>query len=147
MKNLSKEKNSQPPQAQAQQPGKESKMIPQPINEDKEYKASGKLENKVALITGGDSGIGRAVAILFAKEGADIVIAYLNEHEDAAATKNRIEELGRKCLSIAADLSDEKLCQSVVEQTIKKFKKLDILVNNCAVQFPKKMFRKLLPRS
>jgi NAD(P)-dependent dehydrogenase (short-subunit alcohol dehydrogenase family) len=139
MKNSSKEENkktSQPPQSQTQQPGKESKMVPRPITEDQDYIASAKLENKVAIVTGGDSGIGRAVAILFAKEGADVVITYLNEHADATETKNRIEELGRKCLSIAADLSDEKLCQSVIQQTIKKFKKIDILINNSAVQFP-----------
>lgn len=127
-----------PPQHQNQRPGIESVMNPRPISEDPNYKGSGKLQNKVALITGGDSGIGRAVAYAFAKEGADIAIAYLNEHDDAQETKQRIEQMGRKCLLLAADLGYEPACQEIVAQTMKTLGKLDVLVNNCAEQHPKK---------
>ena len=96
---------------QQRRPGNEFKMSPVPVSDNDTSKGSGKLYNKVALITGGDSGIGRAVAILFAKEGADIVIAYYNEHKDAGDTKKVIEEqYGRKCLLIAGDISKEKFC-------------------------------------
>jgi NAD(P)-dependent dehydrogenase (short-subunit alcohol dehydrogenase family) len=115
-------------------PGKELKMDPLPVAEKPQQKGSGKLQDKIALITGGDSGIGKAVAILFAKEGADIAISYLNEHEDAADTKTRVEKFGRKCLLIPGDVSDEKHCISIVKKTIKEFERIDILVNNAAVQ-------------
>ena len=123
-----------PPQHQDQQPGIESQMNPRPISIDEHYLASGKLKNKVALITGGDSGIGRAVALAFAHEGADVVIAYFNEHIDAAETKRGVEQAGKKCITIAGDVGDEKFCQQVVIQTIKEFGQLDILVNNAAEQ-------------
>lgn len=119
-----------PPQYQPQQPGIESFMIPRPISENPYYIGSGKLRNKAAIITGGDSGIGRAVAIAFAKEEADVVIVYLNEHGDALETKNRVEQLGRKCLTIAGDIGDEKFCQYVVQKTMEEFGHLEILVNN-----------------
>jgi NAD(P)-dependent dehydrogenase (short-subunit alcohol dehydrogenase family) len=119
-------------------PGKESKMQPRPVYDNKEMRGSGKLNDKVALITGGDSGIGRAVAILFAKEGADIAIAYLNEHEDAKETQRVVEEYGRKCLLIPGDLGVERHCASVIARTIKTFKKMDVLVNNCALHYEKK---------
>ncbi|WP_407271720.1 SDR family oxidoreductase [Radiobacillus sp. PE A8.2] len=127
-----------PPQHQPQQPGIESLMVPRPIIEDTNYKGSGKLKNKVAIITGGDSGIGAATAIAFAKEGADLVIPYYYEYEneDAFRTKKRIEQLGRRCLLIVGDLRAEEHCQYVVKQTIDQFGKLDILVNNHGVQFP-----------
>ncbi|MFD2045187.1 SDR family oxidoreductase [Ornithinibacillus salinisoli] len=126
-----------PPQHQPRQPGIESLMVPRPIVEDLDYKGSGKLTDKVAIITGGDSGIGAAVAIAFAKEGADIVIPYYYEYEneDAYRTKQRIEELGRRCLLIVGDLRDSEHCKHVVQQTIHYFGKLNILVNNHAVQF------------
>jgi NAD(P)-dependent dehydrogenase (short-subunit alcohol dehydrogenase family) len=125
-----------PPQKQNMQPGLESKMTPKPISEDLRHIGSGKLLDKVALITGGDSGIGKAVAIAFAKEGADISIVYLNEHEDASETKKRVEELGRKCLLISADISEETSCIKAVATTLDNFGKIDILVNNAAEQHP-----------
>jgi len=115
-------------------PGKELKMDPMPVSEKLQQKGSGKLENKIALITGADSGIGKAVAILFAKEGADIAVSYLNEHEDARDTKARVEKYGRKCLLIPGDVSDEKHCVSLVKKTIKAFDRIDVLVNNAAIQ-------------
>lgn len=125
-----------PAQHQDKQPGLETTMNPKPIFENPDYKGCGKLSGKVAVITGGDSGIGRAVSILYAKEGADIVIAYLDEHDDAKATKARIEQLGRKCLILAGDIGDEAFCQHVVMQTIDGFNKIDILVNNAGEQHP-----------
>ena len=126
----------QPPQEQERRPGLESDMTPQPQAEDRSYRGSGKLQGKVALITGGDSGIGRAVAIVYAKEGADVAICYLNEHEDANETKRHVEQEGRRCLLIAGDIGDESHCQQVVEQTVSELGKLDILVNNAAEQHP-----------
>ncbi|WP_163970941.1 SDR family oxidoreductase [Oceanobacillus halotolerans] len=129
-----------PPQHQGQQPGIESMMEPRPIIEDVNYVGSNKLANKVAIITGGDSGIGAAAAIAFAKEGADVVIPYYYtyENEDAFRTKQKIEALGRYCLLIVGDLRDATHCKYVVHQTIEHFGKLDILVNNHAVQFIQK---------
>ena len=125
-----------PAQHQDLQPGLEYKMTPLPIYENPNYIASKKLEGKVAIISGGDSGIGRAVSVLFAKEGANIVISYLNEHRDANYTKQVIEDLGRKCLLVPGDLRDENLSKYIAETTMKTFGKIDILVNNCGVQFP-----------
>lgn len=126
----------QPPQHQDQQPGRESEMTPQPKSDDPQYRGSGKLEGKVALITGGDSGIGRAVAIAFAKEGANVAILYLNEHDDAKETKRLVEELGRRAVTIAGDIGEENFCQQAVQQAVDEFGKLDILVNNAAEQHP-----------
>ena len=125
-----------PPQHQNRQPGIESQMSPPPVSEDTQYKPANKLAGKTALITGGDSGIGKAVAIAFAKEGADVAIVYLNEHGDAAETKRRIEEAGRRCLSVSGDIGDELFCKQVIETIVKQFGKLDILVNNAAEQHP-----------
>lgn len=124
-----------PPQHQDRQPGFEYVMNPRPISENPVYTGSGKLKHKVAIITGGDSGIGRAVAIAFAKEGADIAIAYLDEHQDATETKQIINNMGRRCILISADLRKEDACQYVVEVTLKTFGRLNILVNNHGVQF------------
>lgn len=126
----------QPPQSQDQQPGKESEMTPKPKADDPQYRGSGKLEGKVALITGGDSGIGRAVAIAFAKEGADVAIAYLNEHDDAKETKQLVEAQGRRAVAIAGDIGDESFCQQLVQQSVDELGKLDILINNAAEQHP-----------
>ncbi|MBD1806983.1 SDR family oxidoreductase [Microcoleus sp. FACHB-SPT15] len=130
------EQQLQPPQHQEQQPGSEEQMTPKPKADDSKYQGSNKLLGKVALITGGDSGIGRAVAIAFAKEGADMAIVYLNEHEDAEKTQQMVKELGRNCLPIAGDLGDESFCQQVVQQTLDQFGHLDILINNAAEQHP-----------
>lgn len=130
------QKEQRPPQHQEQQPGMEYKMTPRPEAEDASYRGSGKLSGKVALITGGDSGIGRAVAIAYAREGADIAVVYLNEHRDAGETKTQVEEEGRTCLLIAGDIGDEEFCRSAVRQTVESLKRLDILVNNAAVQYP-----------
>lgn len=132
-----------PAQQQEQQPGRESEMTPQPQSEDSKYQGSGKLRDKVALITGGDSGIGRAVAIAYAKEGADVAIVYLNEHEDAEKTKQMVEKEGRSCLTMAGDVGDEKFCQQAVQQTIDKFGRLDVLVNNAAEQHPKESIEEI----
>ena len=130
------EETLQPPQHQDQQPGRESEMTPQPKADDSKYRGSGKLQGKVALITGGDSGIGRAVAIFFAKEGADVAILYLNEHDDAKETKRLVEEQGRRAVAIAGDIGDEAFCQQAVQQAVDELGKLDILVNNAAEQHP-----------
>jgi NAD(P)-dependent dehydrogenase (short-subunit alcohol dehydrogenase family) len=131
-------KQTFPPQHQNQQPGIESMMNPRPQFEDVQYKAAGKLTGKVALITGGDSGIGRAVAVTYAKEGADVVIVYLNEHADAEETRRQVEQEGRKCLHIAGDIGDENFCKQAIDQAVKQYGKLDILVNNAAEQHPQK---------
>jgi NAD(P)-dependent dehydrogenase (short-subunit alcohol dehydrogenase family) len=132
-----------PAQHQNQQPGRESEMTPQPQAEDFKYQGSSKLRDKVALITGGDSGIGRAAAIAYAKEGADVAIVYLNEHEDAEKTKQMIEKEGRSCLTMAGDVGDEKFCQQAVQQTVDQFGRLDILVNNAAEQHPKESIEEI----
>jgi NAD(P)-dependent dehydrogenase (short-subunit alcohol dehydrogenase family) len=129
---------SQPKQHQTTQPGIQSQMQPQPKSTDPTYKGSGKLAGKVAIITGGDSGIGRAVAVFFAKEGADIAIVYLNEQDDAHKTKEMVEKEGRRCLLVSGDIGDEAFCQEAVAETVKEFKRLDILVNNASEQHPQK---------
>jgi NAD(P)-dependent dehydrogenase (short-subunit alcohol dehydrogenase family) len=126
-----------PPQHQERQPGIEAEMTPKPLDEDPEYRAAGKLEGKVALITGGDSGIGRAVAILYAKEGADVAIVYKDETQDAEKTRRRVEELGRRCVAMAGDVGDEGFCRQAVDRTVRELGKLDILVNNAAEQHPR----------
>ncbi|MEC3619438.1 SDR family oxidoreductase [Bacillus subtilis] len=125
-------KKTLPPQHQNQQPGFEYLMDPRPVF-DKPKKAK-KLEGKTAIITGGDSGIGRAVSVLFAKEGANVVIVYLNEHQDAEETKQYVEKEGVKCLLIAGDVGDEAFCNDVVGQASQVFQSIDILVNNAAEQ-------------
>jgi NAD(P)-dependent dehydrogenase (short-subunit alcohol dehydrogenase family) len=129
-----REEKTIPEQHQAQQPGKEEWMTPKPDSAMKDYKGSGRLESKVAIVTGGDSGIGRAVAVAFAKEGADVAVVYLNEHGDANDTKKEIELCGRKCLLIDGDVGDKQFCAEVVEKTISAFGHIEILVNNAAEQ-------------
>mgnify|MGYP000496985588 CR=1 FL=1 len=123
-----------PPQHQQEQPGKENKMNPLPIY-DNDKKGSGRLKGKVALITGGDSGIGKSVAIQFAKEGAEIAVAYLNEHEDAQQTANEIRKYGKEPLLIPSDISKEKNCESIIKKVVGQFGKIDVLVNNAGVQY------------
>jgi len=125
-----------PPQVQHCRPGLESEMTPRPAFEDARYRPAGKLAGKTALVTGGDSGIGRAVAVAFAKEGADVAVLYLNEHGDAEETRRQVEEEGRRCLLIAGDIGDERFCRDAVERTVQAFGRLDVLVNNAAEQHP-----------
>lgn len=125
-----------PAQKQDKQPGIEALMNPLPIFEDPQYKGSDKLKDKVALITGGDSGIGKAVSIAYAKEGADIAIVYFDEHQDAEETKKIIEQKGRKCILIPGDIGDENFCILAVQKTMEAFNRIDILVNNAAAQYP-----------
>lgn len=127
-----------PPQEQNVQPGMEYLMVPRPIFDNPNYKASGKLQNKVAIITGGDSGLGRAIAVAYAKEGAKVVIAYYNEHRDAKETKNYIENLGGGVLLLNGDVKDPAFCKYIVDETINNFGKIDILVNNAGVQYQQK---------
>jgi NAD(P)-dependent dehydrogenase (short-subunit alcohol dehydrogenase family) len=138
-------KKKMPPQAQARQPGVESKMHPRPESEARHYKAAGKLEGKVALISGGDSGIGKSVAIHFAKEGADVAIIYLEETDDALRTKKLVEKENRKCLLIEGDIGDRAFCESAVKQTVKTFGRLDIVINNAAEQHMAKDFSEITP--
>jgi NAD(P)-dependent dehydrogenase (short-subunit alcohol dehydrogenase family) len=133
----------QPRQQQARRPGLESEMRPKPRAEDPRQKGCDKLKGRVALITGGDSGIGRAVAVLFAKEGADVSIVYLNEHDDAKETKRLVEKHGRKCVLIAGDIGYESFCRQSVEQTVNELGKLDVLVNNAAEQHPKESIEEI----
>ncbi len=119
-------------------PGKQKLMEPVPEDEKPNLKGSGKLDGKVAIITGGDSGIGRSVAIAFAEEGANVVISYLNEHSDAKDTQKLIEEKGQSCVLIAGDIGSEKFCKSIIKKTVATFGKIDILVNNAAEQHPQK---------
>lgn len=125
-----------PPQHQDIQPGIEAKMNPKPIFDNPCYKGSEKLKGKVALITGGDSGIGRAIAIAFAKEGANVAISYLYEEIDAKATKSCVEDYGSKCILYMGDICSKSFCKSLVDCVVKDFGKIDILINNAGVQFP-----------
>ncbi len=125
-----------PPQHQSRQPGIEYIMNPRPIYNNPGYRGSEKLLNKVAVITGGDSGIGRATAVAFAKEGADVAIVYLYERTDALETKAAVESLGRRCLNIEGDIRREEFCKEAIQKTVQYFNRLDILVNNAGVQYP-----------
>jgi NAD(P)-dependent dehydrogenase (short-subunit alcohol dehydrogenase family) len=143
---LSKSKpTSFPAQEQEQQPGKEHLMIPQPEYVRKGYTSSGKLRGKKALISGGDSGIGRAIAVHFALEGADVAIIYFSEERDAEETRLLVEESGQKCLLIKGNVSDVHFCRESVEKTVKEFFGLHILVNNAAVQFPQEKLEDIRP--
>ncbi|MGE5477974.1 MAG: SDR family oxidoreductase [Bacteroidales bacterium] len=135
--------DSQPRQHQDRQPGLQGAMRPKPRAEMADYRGAGKLTGRVAIVTGGDSGIGRAVAIGFAKEGADVAVAYLNEHQDAEETRRHIEAAGRRCLLLAGDAGDEGFCRKLVEETVRAFGKLDIVVNNAGEQHPQDSLEKI----
>jgi NAD(P)-dependent dehydrogenase (short-subunit alcohol dehydrogenase family) len=124
---------SQPAQQQ-EPPGVLGEMTPKPDHGEESYRGSGKLTGKAAVITGGDSGIGRAVAIAFAREGADVLISYLSEHEDARETAKYVEEAGRKCVLVAGDISDRAHVKTIIPKAVEEFGKVDILVNNAAFQ-------------
>ena len=136
MQKTNEKQELRPPQHQDLQPGVETEMFPKPVAENKTPPKRGRLEGKTAIITGGDSGIGRAVALAFADEGADVLIAYLEEEEDAYNTRREIEERGRKAVCVAGDISVEAHCDELVSQAMSAFGKIDILVNNAAVQYP-----------
>jgi NAD(P)-dependent dehydrogenase (short-subunit alcohol dehydrogenase family) len=124
-------------------PGSEYKMDPKPVYIRVDYKGSGKLQNKVALITGGDSGIGRAVAVHYAREGANVAIVYLEEDKDAEETKQLVEKEGKQCLLLRGDLKNREFCKSAVEKTVEKFGTINILVNHAGEQHPSKGFEEL----
>ncbi|WP_078413051.1 SDR family oxidoreductase [Priestia abyssalis] len=128
--------NDLPAQEQDHQPGIEQEMRPLPKTNNADYEGSGKLQGRTAIITGGDSGIGRAVAIAYAKEGADVAIVYLSESSDAQETKQLVEEQGVRCLLLEGDIGDESFCKQVVQETVEKLGGLDILVNNAGEQHP-----------
>jgi NAD(P)-dependent dehydrogenase (short-subunit alcohol dehydrogenase family) len=125
-----------PAQSQDQQPGREHEMTPAPDTISPDWRGSGKLDGKVALVTGGDSGIGRAVAVLFAREGADVAVVYLDEDEDAAETQRLVEREGRRCLTVSADVQDEGACRDAVSRTVAELGGINVLVNNAAWQRP-----------
>ena len=127
-----------PPQPEQQQspPGLTKLMQPIPDHGEKSYRGSGELTGKVALVTGADSGIGRAIAIAYAREGADVLISYLNEHEDAEETRKHVEDAGRKALVVAGDIKSEHFCQELVSRAVNELGGIDILVNNAAFQAP-----------
>ncbi len=131
---LQKQQEERPPQHQERQPGRETEMIPRPVFIREGYRGSGKLEGKVALIAGGDSGIGRSVAVHFAREGADVMIAYLEEHVDAEETKRLVEQESRRCVLLSGDLGQAEFCREVVAAAIGHFGRIDVLVNNAAEQ-------------
>lgn len=143
MQHGQKKRKIRPAQTIKKKQGKEKQMQPQPVFE-KERDAL-RLRNKIAIITGGDSGIGKAVAIVFAKEGADIVIAYRQDNEDARSTAARIESIGQQCLLIAGDIGKPAHCKKIIQQTIDRFGKLDILVNNAGIQFPQEDLSAITP--
>ena len=132
---MAEDNQTLPPQEQPE-PGKEGLMNPRPEYRGEDYKAAGKLEGKVAIITGGDSGIGRSVAVLYAREGADVAILYLDQHQDAEETRTVVEQYGRRCLTFTGDVADREVCRKVIDETLAAFGKLDILVNNAAEQHP-----------
>ncbi len=137
MQKSSPKKNIHPLQQQSK-PGKEKLMHPKPVFDFPDKPGYGRLKDKIAIITGGDSGIGKAVAVLFAKEGADICISYLNEHKDAKETKEIVESYGRNCLTIAGDISKEIICKKILQRVKKEYGRIDVLINNAAIQFEQK---------
>lgn len=140
LSNMEQKPTDLPGETQTYQPGNESEMSVKPEYINPDYKASGKLQGKVALVTGGDSGIGRAICVHYAKEGADVAIVYLDEDTDAEDTKQLVEQEGRRCLLIKGDIKESSFCKEAVEKTVADLGKLNILVNNAAVQYPQEDF-------
>lgn len=134
-----------PAQKQFRQPGIESELRPWPASDGEHFRPAGKLQDMVALVTGGDSGIGRAVAIAYAKEGADVAIVYFNEHDDAQATKDEVEALGQRCIILSGDVGDPQFCADAVWLTVEEFGKLDVLVNTAAEQHPQETLLEITP--
>lgn len=134
-----------PEQHQDRQPGLQTDMTPRPEAESPAYRPAGKLTGKVAIVTGGDSGIGRSVSIAYAKEGADVAVIYLNEDVDARETKKQVEAEGRKCLLIGGDIGNPSFCKQAVEQTVSQLGRLDIVVNNAAEQHPQEKLEQITP--
>jgi NAD(P)-dependent dehydrogenase (short-subunit alcohol dehydrogenase family) len=143
MKTKMKKKPEKFPKQKQRQPGKEYLMKPKPEIIRKSYKGSEKLKNKIALITGGDSGIGRAVAVHFAREGADIAVIYLEENKDAKETKKLVEKEGRRCIIIPGDITDKGFCKTAVERTAAEFGEINILINNAAEQHVKESLEEI----
>ncbi len=143
MDEYERQQQRRPPQHQPAQPGREHVMQPPPIFIREDYRGSGKLQNKVALITGGDSGIGRAVAQHFAREGADCVLIYLDEHDDANETRRLVEGEGRSCLLLAGDVSDARFCRKAVARAVDRYGRIDVLVNNAAEQHARDTFEQI----
>lgn len=136
----------QPPQRQHKQPGSQQQMTPEPVSIRDDYRGSGKLQGRVALISGGDSGIGRAVAVHFAREGASVAIIYLDEDADARQTQRLVEQEGAECLLLEGDVADPEFCKRAVAQTVERLGSLDILVNNAAQQFVEEQATKISPQ-
>ncbi|TGN79469.1 SDR family oxidoreductase [Streptomyces bauhiniae] len=125
---------SQPPRQEQSPPGVTSEMTPRPDHGEESYRGFGRLSGKAAVITGADSGIGRAVAIAYAREGADVLVSYLDEHDDAAETRRWVEEAGRRCVLVPGDVADPAHCRSVIDKAVEEFGRVDVLVNNAAFQ-------------
>jgi len=145
-KQTENEQPKQPPQQQEKQPGEQSPMRPQPQSVNPQLKGAERLKGRVAIITGGDSGIGRAVALAFAREGADVLIVYLEEHDDAKETARGVAALGRHCLLFAADVGDPEVAKEAVRRAIDEFGRLDIVVNNAAEQHPQACITDITPQ-
>ena len=131
------------PTQQQQPPGTESQLTPQADHGETSYQGSGKLQDKATIITGGDSGIGRAVALAFAREGADVLIAYLNEHDDAKETARLVEEAGRKAVLVPGDIADPAHCRAIVDKAVQEFGRIDVLVNNAAFQMTRESLEEI----
>jgi len=142
-KSKQQEKRLRPEQGQSKRPGEQKDMHPRPQTSRHEYRAAGKLMGNVAIITGGDSGIGQAVAVAFAKEGANVAIIYLNEHRDAQQTQRLVKRIGRKCLLLPGDVGDEQFCRDAIEKTVEELGGLHIVVNNAAEQHPQESIEKI----
>jgi NAD(P)-dependent dehydrogenase (short-subunit alcohol dehydrogenase family) len=135
-----RQQEQRPGQHQPRQPGLQAEMEPQPVTVPEHYRGSGKLEGKAALVVGGDSGIGRSVSVLFAMEGADVAVVYLDEDEDAEETRRLVQSEGRECLTIACDVRDEDGCRRAVARTVDELGRLDVLVNHAGEQHPREKF-------